>query len=301
MRKGESFDVPCPTIIDWATHLKVLEKRQANKTYPARNPKSDFLAGRLLYCECGRRWASRTSRHRGKRKHERSVAGVYCCPERHPEFIHPNCPRTVGSNKADDLLWRKVSDVIANPEALLMGAREHVESLRSQIDDLLADKSRLEQGLGEIAQQRQWVIRQARKGSITEQDMDEQLAELSAQEVILRGDLVAKENGIELVDLDDWEEQVDMTMDALRQQIKLLATEPQTAEDRRKQFDLKRQIVQLLVDRVLITNDRDLRVSFRVDLSSVLGSTQLHDQNKQVGICSRRQSCRPRRACGGGA
>jgi hypothetical protein len=98
MRKGESFDVPCPTIIDWATHLKVLEKRQANRTYPARNPKSDFLAGRLLYCECGRRWASRTSRRREKRKHERSVAGVYCCPERHPEFIHPNCPRTIGSN-----------------------------------------------------------------------------------------------------------------------------------------------------------------------------------------------------------
>lgn len=288
-RKGEVFEIPCPTIIDWATHLKVLEKRHANKTYPSRNVKFNYLAGGLLYCQCDRKWTAVTVRHRGKRKHHKTIGGVYQCSERHPERIHPNCPRTAGAKKIDDLLWQKVKGVIAHPEALLAGARGHVEVLRGQVNEMLAEKHRLEEGISKIVEQRQWIIRQARRGGITEQDMDNQLAELSAQEASLHTDLASKVSHIELVDLGDWEAQITETIDRLRRQIKLLDAEPQTEEARQQQFDLKRRIVEFLVDRVMITKERDLQVVFKVDMTSILTSNQQPDQDKPGETCNHTQ------------
>jgi hypothetical protein len=49
-RDGEAFEISVPPIISLETYWQYLEVRQANKTYPARHLKQQFLAGGLLHC-----------------------------------------------------------------------------------------------------------------------------------------------------------------------------------------------------------------------------------------------------------
>ena len=76
-------------------------------------------------------------------------------------------------------------------------------------------------------------------------------------------------------------------LERLQWRVELLNVELQTDEERQRQFHLRRRIVEVLVDHVLITKDRDLRLVYRVDMSSILTYAQESDQIEQVGTCSR--------------
>jgi len=75
---------------------------------------------------------------------------------------------------------------------------------------------------------------------------------------------------------------------------------PRDDEERREQFNLKRQIVLALVDKVKIDKNRQMKVIFRVDVKSLLNRQLERDQVQPAGIYTRKRSCRARRRPGAG-
>ncbi len=103
-RAGEVFEIPVEPLITEETYQRFLKVREANKKYPARNIKRDYLIAGLMYCPCGRRWGSRSASFKKSGKRRKKPTGVYFCTQRHPEHQHPDCPKTIGSKKADDFV-----------------------------------------------------------------------------------------------------------------------------------------------------------------------------------------------------
>jgi DNA invertase Pin-like site-specific DNA recombinase len=297
-RCGEKFEIRVPPIIDMATYQKSLQVREANKKHPVHNQKRDYLAGGLIYCPCDRKWMARTSTYAPLRKNSRGeliprnnpqLYGVYHCPEHHTERIHPDCPRTIGSGKMDKILWEKVCTAIDDPDVLISRAVQHVDELRQQAETVSADKERLQGQLDALIMERQWVITQARKGKITEEDMDCQIAALTLQESDLKQQMATLGSTERLAMLDNWEEVAREYFKDLKAALAGLNADPQTEEDRRKQFELKRQTVKTLVQKVLIGKDRQIQVVIRLDVLAMLQAYAAGSAKIQMDeICIRR-------------
>ena len=182
---GEVFTVPCPPIISMATWRKAQEVRESNKFYRGRNVKEDYLCRGMIICPCGWKWGARTchasKKHKGK-------WGYYGCQRQgaQPEQVHPDCPGTIGSKKLDDYVWNFVVTICENPAIVQAAIDDRVAQLRAEQGDIEAEAEKLQRGLDHITEERQWVITQARKGRITEDDMDMQLTALDFQALDLR-------------------------------------------------------------------------------------------------------------------
>jgi len=307
-RGGEWFTLPVEPIISPAMWERAKTTREGNRSWPSHNVKWDYLARGLIYCPCGRCWGARMTSYRAKGVKRKTPTGTYFCRQRHEEMRHADCPKTIGSRKADEFLWGKVEAVLHEPGLLLAGARQHVARLQEGAGEIVTERQRLERELGQSADERGWVITQARKGRITEEEMDEQLAAVGQQEVYLRREIARLGAAVDLAGLTRWEEIVTGYLADLREGLAALDTLPETEEEERARFDVRRQIVEGLVERVTIGRDRELTVVFRIDVLSLLPSS---DRTKGSGgwvnelvladaggIYSRRRSSLPARLCG---
>ncbi len=305
-RDGEAFEIPIEPIIDISTYQAFLKVREANIKYPSHNIKRDYLIGGMMICPCGYKWGGRTNSYtrrnrKGEKVKRKSLYGTYYCKQRHKELINPDCPRTIGSMKADEYVWEKVCDVISKPEILIAEARRHVEELRERADTALADSDRLQKELDSLALERQWVITQARKGKITEEDMDYQLGSITLQELNLKQELVAYDEIHNLSLLNKWEEKAAEYFLDLQIGLESLNAAPQTKEERREVFEIKRKTVQTLVDKILIGKERKLNIVFRLNILSLLNQSEEFSEVQQVETYTHKPACRARRhLCAGG-
>jgi hypothetical protein len=64
---------------------------------------------------------------------------------------------------------------------------------------------------------------------------------------------------------------------------------PQTEEERREQFEIKRTTVNNLVEQVLIQKDRQLKITFRLDLLALAQRYASVDRVPQVGTYTDRR------------
>jgi site-specific DNA recombinase len=298
-RAGETFVIPVEPLISEETYQRFLEVRAANKTYPSRNVKRDYLIAGLIYCDCGFRWGARGTSARKNGKRRTQPLGVYYCTQRHVEMRHPDCPKTIGSKKADDYVWSKVLELLSDPTSLISAARIRIDQLRDHAETATAEREQLEQRLSELGQERQWVITQARKGKITSADMEAQLATLAMEDAYTKQELSKVNSWSDVEALDDWEEAVQDYFTDLWCGIESLEDEPTTDEERKELFALKRRAVLSLVERVLMGKDREMQIVFKLDVLSVLGqgdentSPLLYSSsgmaaNKSAGTYSRR-------------
>jgi hypothetical protein len=217
-------------------------------------------------------------------------------------LIHEDCPRSIGHLKADDYVWGKVKGAIDDPEILIARARDYVEDLRKKAKSANEDNDRIQRELDNLVLERKWVITQARKGSISEQDMDEQLADLSAQEITLKQEMEMVTDQSLLSALNQWEEYAREYFADLKVGLLELNTVPQTDEERLEQFELKRKIVNTLVEKVYIHKDRSLEVMIRLNLLQMVRQRPSADQVPQVGTYTHKPEsldhCRPGGSCG---
>ncbi len=279
-RGGEWFTLPVEPIISPAMWERAQAAREANRKWPGHNVKYDYLARGLIHCPCGRCWSGRMTSYRAKGVKRKTPTGTYFCTQRHEEMRHADCPRTIGSRKADEFLWGKVEAVLHEPGLLLAGARVHVARLQEGAGEIAAERERLERELGQSADERGWVITQARKGRITEEEMDEQLAAVGQQELYLRREIARLGAAVDLAGLARWEEVVTGYLADLREGLAALDSTPAGEEEERARFELRRQIVEGLVERMTIGRDRELTVVFRIDVLSLLGGS---DRTKEGG------------------
>jgi hypothetical protein len=108
----------------------------------------------------------------------------------------PDCAPCTGSLKVDNYVWDFVKRICSNPTVLKDAIGRKLETLEAEQDDLEADAERMQQKLDELTMERQWVITQARKGTITEEDMGMQLTALEFQEMAYRKELEAKRQAV---------------------------------------------------------------------------------------------------------
>ncbi len=225
---------------------------------------------------------ARTSAFRENRKGEKverkTLIGVYYCRQIHVGHVSPDCPRSIGTKKADDYVWEKVCMAINSPDILIAKAHGAVDDLRNNAQALYDDKDRLQKELDAITLERQWIITQARKRSITESDMDYQLGSLTLQELTLKRELVTVGSAMDIYTLDNWDMQVKEYFADLQAGIESLNTAPQNDEERREMFEIKQQIVNTLVKKVTIDRNRELTVHFSLNLWQIL-----QDQAKKQG------------------
>ncbi len=306
-RDGEVFELAVPILIDTATYQNFLERRELNKKYRAHNMKREYLLKGLIHCNCKRRWQVRAGSYtrknrRGEKVPRKTLYPTYFCGQFHSDLIHPNCPRTIGGKLADEYVWSKICEVLDKPEVLIGKARQHIAELQQESSNVQADVERLEKELENIITERQWVITQARKGRITEDDLDSQLAALSIQESGLKRELTSCQQTIDLKAIEGWEGKVAEYLSDLKAGLEWLNASPQDDEEALRQLEEKQRTVRTLIERVnIVDKERHLEVVFRLDVLSAINQLADCRQTKMVEIYTHIPASRARRlraACG---
>ena len=275
-RKGENFQIPVPPIIDTVTYERFLRIRKSKKTHPIRSLKYDYLIGGKIFCDCNHKWGSRTNKSRRNRKGElirrKTEVRVYCCGQTHKESVSPNCPRHIGAKKAEEIVWQKICDAIDRPDYLLGQARQLVNQILESQASLIEETTRMQNELDAVLTERQWVITQARKGAFPVSDMEQQLNQLTFQEVTLRKELSSLGEAVNINALEDWESKVLEFLADLKAGVDELKTvTPQTPEEQHEVFLVKKRVVDTLVERIQIDRERNLQVQIRLNLLEIIG------------------------------
>ena len=98
---------------------------------------------------------------------------------------------------------------------------------------------------------------------------------------------------MQLAALADWETQARQYIGGLHSSVEWPNAVPQTDEKRRERFEMKRQIVKLLIQKVLINKAKSLGVICYLGVLTLLEQADVTEQVQMVEICSRTQSTRP--------
>ncbi|MCC6188047.1 MAG: recombinase family protein [Anaerolineales bacterium] len=260
--EGDVYELSLEPIVDAGTARRVAERRARHKVYPVGNLKYDYLALGLVYCGvCGWRM------HTIARQRHLSPEGEYRCPKAFFGYPEPGCVRTVGWHKLDRLLWEKVSDFLADDERFEREVNATIESLRSQEVSAEAEVYRLREQLDTLTVERQKVIMLWRKGKISEEDMDLQMAALKVEEVDIQRVLAEQAllTGNKAQKLIEFAKQY---RSEIRAGLAELQAPPKTPEDAKRHFAIKRTAVEALVERIDVMPGRTLRVTFRLDSHS---------------------------------
>lgn len=273
-REGDQFELAVQPLIDMETYDRFLQVRRKpiKRAFP--DMKRYYLAGSMLFCACGQKWQQRgaTSHYRnskGEWVERKIINGIYFCPEQHDDLVSSDCPRKIERANVDREVWRQVSNVISKPEVLISQALSIVDDVKRDAGITTGDRERIEKELENVAYNRQWVITQARKGSISESEMDYRLNELSLLEVRLKGELASIRNAVDIHMFDDLEIKMKEYIANLQMGIQGLDLDPQQTEWF-ETFDLRRKIVQMLVEKVQVHHDSTLTVYIHLDLLGLL-------------------------------
>jgi len=271
-REGERFSIKAEPILDMETYEQYLEVKQKNIRPASRIPREGFLLKSLLFCPCNYKMQGQFTSNSNKARQQNGLRryGYYVCICRHDELISPDCPRNVKRSEADTNVWDQVCAVINKPEILIEQARAIVSELENSSTAQSVGRERIEKELDVLINNRPWVITQARRGSITEEEMDRRLSEMSLQEAALRRELETISETIAPGTLENWEAHLNQYLADMREGLNALSKTPETIEDEWEIFQLKRRVIETLVEKVAVDHNRQFTVTIRVNLLQIL-------------------------------
>lgn len=308
-RDGEFFEISVPSIIDLNTYNQFVLLRQANKTHPVHHVKIDYLCSGLVICPCGRKMKGLTY-HRLGRKNSKgqfvprkaTEGGNYYCSENYSELRHLDCPKSIGHILLDDYVWSKVVEILKDPGVLLGGAQRYVNSLRSQVEENDANIEQLNKELDGLTMERQWVITQARKGKLSDEDMEYQLSALSIQELAVKKKLNNQQEIDRVGRLKDWESITKNYLADLSEGLDWINKAPLSEEERVEKFQMKQKLVRVLVEKIVIDKDRHIFITIAMDLLKIIAAQSRAVHIQSVGTYTRTPKFpsfpRPRGSCG---
>lgn len=271
---GQVYDVHLPIIVDPETAQRVAKQREKNKTHPAHHLKHNYLAMGVAYCvACNRKVRAKTQTIRSKGVPRKTPIGEYRCQRYFLGYPEPNCFRTIGAKKLDDQLWEKVWELLSDDEKFQNGIRTQIELASREESDAEGEVARLKQELDSLETERQWVITQARKGAISEADMEKQLAELQIQETETRRELAihSRRVGNRLEKLIEF---ANKFRDGAQKSLAWVMTKPKSQKEADRQFAAKRELVETIVKQVKVFPDRTIKVEFEFDFSGMVENTE---------------------------
>jgi site-specific DNA recombinase len=259
---GQNYQISIPPILDEVTYQMVKVRKASWKAYPAGNYKQYALAAGVVYCAACRVRMGVVRVNNGAGK----LYSYYRCNNSHDDCSLLGCAHTVRQEKVDAAIWQKVWDTFSKPEKFERLLRQRIEELRSQEQDAEVDCKRLERELDEISLERQKVITWARKGFITESDLEVQLIPLTNQENERKHELREKR----LLIGNRAEKLIEYARSYAGKVINgavRLDKAPITPEEEALHFEIKRDTVTAIVTRVDIQEDGTPIVSTDLDLS----------------------------------
>jgi hypothetical protein len=273
-----------------------------------------------VYCACGWRCHVIARKKNTRSKSENpDLSGDYRCThlQSQPYDAPDNCAYTTSINKVDSYVWEYVKRVCAHPELVQQAIAKKLEDLEDQHAMLESEIENLKKQLDGIRMDRQWVITQARKHAITEDDMELQLGQLQLEEWSLSKNLdehqamVAAQRQIEslrewaanyLEDINEGITSLEIRIDQLTaEQFEAFYTQIEAWRfvdkfpgDRYRQLEWaiieeKRRIGRTLIDRVIVgkseENGRDIKpiLALEIPVQSADGSASAIDSSIQSG------------------
>jgi hypothetical protein len=264
---GTAYEIPVPAIIADDVAQRVVARRARFGKYPAGNAKHNCLCAGLVFCEtCDVRMASITKSNGRPRKD----GTVYCyefyrCASATQHYGYEGCARAVRSKSVDDTVWTKVWNFISQPEAFEEALQARIAALQALEVDAKTECGKILDHLAGLSLERQRVIGWARKGTISESDLEGQLQVLTGQERELRQALAEKQ-----LLIGDRAERLQRLAESFRAQvaagIEAINAEPSSEEERKRQLEYRRKIVEAVVERVSISADKSVTVFLSIEL-----------------------------------
>jgi len=281
-RAGQIFHISVAPIIDMPTYELFVKMREENKTHPKHRRQNDYLLSGHLKCACNLTWRARTAAHRRSRKGEwverKTPISTYFCPQPHKELRSPECSKSVSAKHAEMQVWGKLYQFAMNPDFLYSQAKELVKQLQQKYEHLQKEQQQILEELEKQFVKRQQVITEARKTLRDDSDFAEQMCELYKVEERLKRRLATLEQEIDTYARLDWEEKVREYVTDLQAGIEELNNIiPQTPDEQRRVFLMKKQLVDELVAEAMIDGKRDIQVEFRAKIMDLAVSKQILD------------------------
>ena len=179
------YEIPCPAIVSEAVFRKAQKRMDHNRTWRDHNKKLPYLLSGLLKCaHCGTHWTATGCRFRykdGQRYKRKTPVRRYRCGTGHN---YPSeCPhsKSINADLLEQVTWDAITDFLRDGESVKEKIDKRVAELRETREERQAEADRLEAKFNELQQERQWLILQARKGTISQADFEAQIATLDTE------------------------------------------------------------------------------------------------------------------------
>lgn len=259
MRGGGRVEGPMPGLVSpelWDAANRAMAR---NKSLSTRNAKESYLLRGLIKCACGMGYSG-TVRDRG------SGRGRYyrCNGQLSSNRVRPEdrCQaKMVDANYIEGLVWEDIRSFVLNPGAALEQARAQLESRRAQTPDVGRERRTVEQQLEAKDTEKARVLALYRRGRIDLPETEHELDTINKEGETLRGMLAALSAQEEMAQsqvkqLDDAEHLAELLRDRLAQ------------VDQEGDWEMKRQLVELLVERIKVESEgagRGKRATVSID------------------------------------
>lgn len=245
--------VPVPAIVRpevWEEANRVLEK---NRQTAARNAKKPYLLTGLMKCaSCGRSFMGHQGRTRLNGRRLPTPQRVYHCTSRtdHKRALI-GCPQGyIGCNKLDDAVWYIVCQVLLEPQVLVEAVERHFTNDENAA--LLEQIRFLEQQIEDKSKEEEKLYRAYLAGAFDASEFAEKRRIIKETSQVLAAEVEHLKARVLTLEQVAAQKQLIMKMAAQLQNAGQLKNVP---------FDVKRQVIKLVVDQVTVdTREQWVRV-----------------------------------------
>jgi site-specific DNA recombinase len=253
---GEVVEQTVPAIIEPELQLRALARLEENRRFSGGRRTRDYLLSGLITCEtCGCSCVGRTNTARGKKY------PYYKCNDDHALRLH-RAPRGhapyVRAEWLEETIWADVRQFLRDPGAVLERARDQMGSddasaeLEERRDDLTKRLA------GKHKERDRWLHLYA-QGHVSDAELETHMTDLRVQldnlQLLLESvedDLAARREHVEVA------ETAETWLMALRERVEEIEEGSPAA------YQKRRQLVKLLVERIVVGRDENGDTSVRI-------------------------------------
>jgi len=252
--KSKWLAMSIPPIISRDTFELAQSRKQANKRFSARKTKAIYLLQHLLICqECGMHFYAL---NKGDGRRGYTCRGV----REYPHLYHCRTPMHIPAPEIDKIVWGKVSETLRSPAMLRVAIENRLQSLQADIGDQEKHLKGALNKLDNLKLEESKIIAWARKGKITEQQMDLQMSAIREEKDMVEED-IHKLSEYQLIHSKqvDILEQAQRVCAELKGSLDYLDTTESEEAVRQKQ-----SIIRLLVNRVLVNKPGQVTIDLAI-------------------------------------
>ncbi len=246
--------MPIPPIVSRETFELAQCRKQGNKRLSPRKTKAVYLLQHLLFCqECGMHLYA-FNRGNGRR-------GYVCRGmQQYSHLYSCRTPRHIPALEIDQLVWDKVSETLRSPAMLRLAMENRLHSLQADIGDQEKRLKEARNKLENLKLEESRVIAWARKGKITEEQMDLQLSAIREEKDMAEEDIrrVKEYQMLQSKQTDILEQAQKVCID-LQGSLDYLAT-----AGSKEAASQKQAIIRLLVNRVVVNRQGQVTIELAI-------------------------------------